>query len=93
VLRLWGSRTFGSPVCQKGGPDGIGCSGAAGPPGVSEAEFAEFQAWKARSQAAVATGVQDEGSDSKGEWDDQEYRLGAVALPMSGGCGQEPQVQ
>jgi hypothetical protein len=51
---------------------------------VSEVEFAEFQAWKAQSQAALATGVESEEQDED-EWDDQEYQLGAVALPMLGG--------
>ncbi|GAQ91508.1 hypothetical protein KFL_007970030 [Klebsormidium nitens] len=50
---------------------------------VTSAEFAEFQAWKATAQAAAAVGAgeeEDEGSD----WDDQEYELGAVALPLVG---------
>jgi hypothetical protein len=48
---------------------------------VADAEFAEFQAWKAMSQAAAAVEAQEEGSEGS-EWDDQEYELGAVALPV-----------
>jgi hypothetical protein len=54
-----------------------------GSPVVSQAEFAEFQAWRARTQAAAATRASpDSGEDSGGEWDDQEYEMGAVALPV-----------
>jgi hypothetical protein len=54
--------------------------------GVSEAEFAEFQAWKARYQAAAATCLRDaEEQEDEDEWDDEEYAIGAVALP----CGRE----
>jgi hypothetical protein len=58
-----------------------------GSPGVNEADFAEFEAWKARSQAAMATGVEAEEQEGD-EWDDEEYELGAVALPY--GEGEEP---
>jgi hypothetical protein len=51
---------------------------------VSEAEFAEFQAWKAELQA-VATGGADVEEDGGSEEDDsQEYELGLVALPVRG---------
>jgi hypothetical protein len=56
--------------------------------GISEAEFAEFRAWRAQSQAAAATRVADRESEGEEEWDDEEYELGAVALPC-GGEGQE----
>ncbi|GAQ93292.1 hypothetical protein KFL_014220010, partial [Klebsormidium nitens] len=48
---------------------------------VSSAEFAEFQAWKMSAQAATAVGASDEEEEGS-EWDDQEYELGAVALPL-----------
>jgi hypothetical protein len=56
---------------------------------VADAEFAEFQAWKAMSQAAAAVEAQEEGSEGS-EWDDQEYELGAVALPVGQGPTRVP---
>jgi hypothetical protein len=50
--------------------------------GVNEAEYAEFQAWKAMSQAAAVVEAQTEEGEGS-EWDDQEYQLGAVALSVS----------
>jgi hypothetical protein len=62
---------------------------AQGPRSVSDAEFAKFQAWRARTQAAAATGVAPDAEDGdEGEWDDEEYEMGAVALPV-----EEVQVQ
>jgi hypothetical protein len=51
---------------------------------VSEAELQAFQDWRATTQAAVAARVDEEEEDGS-EWDDEEYALGAVALPA--GCG------
>jgi hypothetical protein len=57
--------------------------------GVSDGEFAKFQAWKAMSQAAAAVEVQGEDSDGS-EWEDQGHPLGAVALPVARGPEQGP---
>jgi hypothetical protein len=52
---------------------------------VSEAEFAEFQALKAKLRAIFDTGAGAGASaeeDCGLEEDDQEYELGSVALPV-----------
>ncbi|GAQ91734.1 hypothetical protein KFL_008410050 [Klebsormidium nitens] len=51
---------------------------------VSGAKLRAFQEWRASSQAALATRA-DEGEEEDFEWDEQEYALGAVALPVSEG--------
>jgi hypothetical protein len=64
-------------------PAPVAAVAAQGPQSVSDSEFAEFQAWRARTQAAAATGVALGAEDEDGgEWDDQEYKMGAVALPV-----------
>jgi hypothetical protein len=49
---------------------------------VGASDFQAFQEWKAMT-AAVATEADSSGED-EGEWDDQDYALGAVALPLEG---------
>lgn len=55
---------------------------------VSEAEFAEFQAWKAELQAIsdggadAGTGAEEDASGSEG--DDQDYETGPAAFPVGG---------
>jgi hypothetical protein len=46
---------------------------------VGSADFRAFEEWRSMT-AAVATTA--EGSEEDGEWDDQDYALGAVALPV-----------
>jgi hypothetical protein len=64
-----------------------------GTQGINEAKFAEFQAWRAQSQAAAATRVADPESGDDEEWDDEEYELGAVALPCGGEGQEEPRAR
>jgi hypothetical protein len=46
---------------------------------VGSADYRAFEEWRAMTAAAA---TQAEGSEEDGEWDDQDYALGAVALPM-----------
>jgi hypothetical protein len=52
---------------------------------VSKAELRAFHDWRAATQASVAPRVEDVEED-RSEWDEEEYALGAVALPAKG-CG------
>jgi hypothetical protein len=53
-------------------------SGQGGMRSVGSADFQAFEEWKAMTAAAAM----EAGSDDGGEWDDQDYALGAVALPV-----------
>jgi hypothetical protein len=54
-----------------GGPGGAG--------GISAEDLRAFQEWKAMAQAATAPPAKEDEEDG---WDDYEYELGAVALPL-----------
>jgi hypothetical protein len=49
---------------------------------VGAFEFQAFEEWRAMA-AAVDTEAEESGED-EGEWDDQGYALGAIALPLEG---------
>jgi hypothetical protein len=49
---------------------------------VGASEFQAFEEWRAIT-AAVAT-EEDSSREDEGDWDDQDYALGAVALPLEG---------
>jgi GNAT superfamily N-acetyltransferase len=49
---------------------------------VGSADYRAFEDWRAMTAAAA---MEAEGSGEDGKWDDQDYALGAVALPA--GCG------
>lgn len=51
---------------------------------ISAAQYKAFQDWRAMSQAAVAAQAEDLSGDDDCEWDELEYGLGAVALPLAG---------
>jgi hypothetical protein len=48
---------------------------------VGATDYQAFEEWRAMTPAAA---MEAEGSDEEGEWDDQDYALGAVALPLEG---------
>jgi hypothetical protein len=60
-----------------------------GPRGIDEAELAEFRSWRAQSQATAATRVAEAEPEGEEDWDDEEYELGAVAVPLGGGMQAE----
>jgi hypothetical protein len=74
-------------VCQEGDPGGSSggyrcCMGEMR--SVGSAVFQAFEEWRAMTTAMATSEA--EGTEEDGEWDDQDYALGAVALRVGQGA-------
>ncbi|GAQ82455.1 hypothetical protein KFL_001110320 [Klebsormidium nitens] len=77
-----GETTHLAAQCAKRAAPAVAATAPSAGGGIDAEEFKAFQEWRAMSQAALAVRAEIEEEDDDCGWDELEYGLGAVALPL-----------